>query len=58
MSTLRELVKDRKLYFVEATRTVLEAARYMMEHKVTALPVLRNVQSAACAPPRLISCGN
>ena len=23
-----------------------------------ALPVLRNVQSAACAPPRLISCGN
>ncbi len=42
MSTLRELVKDRKLYFVEATRTVLEAARYMMEHNVGALPVMRN----------------
>ncbi len=42
MSTLRELVKDRKLYSVEATRTVLEAARYMMEHNVGALPVMRN----------------
>jgi CBS domain-containing protein len=42
MSTLRELVKDRKVYSVEATRTVLEAARYMMEHNVGAVPVLRN----------------
>jgi CBS domain-containing protein len=42
MNTLRELVKDRKLYSVEATRTVLEAARYMMEHNIGALPVLRN----------------
>ncbi|MGA2102326.1 MAG: CBS domain-containing protein [Candidatus Sulfotelmatobacter sp.] len=42
MSTLRELVKDRRLYSVEATRTVLEAARFMMEHNVGALPVLRN----------------
>lgn len=42
MHTLRELVKDRKLYSIEATRTVLEAARYMMEHNVGALPVLRN----------------
>ena len=40
--TLRELVKDRKLYSVEASRTVLEAARYMMEHNVGAVPVLRN----------------
>ena len=40
--TLRDLVKDRKLYSIEATRTVLEAARYMMEHNVGALPVLRN----------------
>jgi CBS domain-containing protein len=39
---LRELVKDRRVYSVEATRTVLEAARYMMEHNVGALPVLRN----------------
>ena len=42
MKTLRELVKDRKLYSVEATRTVLEAARFMMEHNIGALPVLRN----------------
>ena len=40
--TLRELIKDRKVYSVEATRTVLEAARYMMEHNVGAVPVLRN----------------
>ncbi len=42
MKTLRELVKDRKVYSVEATRTVLEAARFMMEHNIGALPVLRN----------------
>jgi CBS domain-containing protein len=42
MPTLREIVKDRKVYSVEATRTVLEAARYMMEHNVGAVPVLRS----------------
>ena len=42
MTTLRELVKDRRLYAVESTRTVLEAARYMMEHNVGAVPVLRD----------------
>jgi len=42
MATLRELVKDRRLYAVESTRTVLEAARYMMEHNVGAVPVLRD----------------
>ena len=42
MNTLRDLVKDRKLYSIESDRTVLEAARYMMEHNVGALPVLRN----------------
>lgn len=42
MSTLRDLVKDRKLYSIESDRSVLEAARYMMEHNVGALPVLRN----------------
>jgi CBS domain-containing protein len=42
MSTLRELVKDRRLYSVDASRTVLEAARYMMEHNVGAVPVLRD----------------
>jgi CBS domain-containing protein len=42
MPTLREIVQDRKVYSVEATRTVLEAARYMMEHNVGAVPVLRS----------------
>jgi CBS domain-containing protein len=42
MTTLRDLVKDRRIYSIEATRTVLEAARYMMEHNVGAVPVLRN----------------
>src|ERR1700747_3295710 len=42
MSTLRELIKDRRLYSVESTRSVLEAARYMMENNVGAVPVLRN----------------
>lgn len=41
MKTLRELVKDRRLYSVDAGRTVLEAARYMMEHNIGAVPVLR-----------------
>jgi CBS domain-containing protein len=42
MKTLRDLVKDRRFYSVDAARTVLEAARYMMEHNVGAVPVLRN----------------
>ena len=42
MKTLRELIKDRRLYSVESNRSVLEAARCMMEHNVGALPVLRN----------------
>jgi len=42
MATLRELVKDRRVYSIDAARTVLEAARFMMEHNVGALPVLRD----------------
>src|SRR5258708_11379393 len=42
MSTLRDLVKDRKVYSIEAGRTVLEAARFMMEHNIGALPVMRD----------------
>lgn len=52
MTTLRELVKDRKLYSVEATRTVLEAARYMMEHNIGAVPVLRDGQLAGILSER------
>jgi len=52
MTTLRDLVKDRKLYSVEATRTVLEAARFMMEHNIGALPVLRDGQLAGILSER------
>ena len=46
MTTLGDLVKDRKLYSIDAGRTVLEAARFMMEHNIGALPVMRNGELA------------
>src|ERR1700689_3722085 len=46
MATLRDLVRYRKVYSIDATRTVLEAARLMMEHNFGALPVLRNGELA------------
>ena len=46
MSTVRDIVKDRRVYSIEAGRTVLEAARFMMEHNIGALPVLRDGQLA------------
>jgi CBS domain-containing protein len=46
MVTLRELLKDRKVYSIEAASTVLEAARFMMEHNIGALPVVRNGELA------------
>jgi CBS domain-containing protein len=46
MSTLRDLVKDRRVYSIDAARTVLEAARFMMEHNIGALPVVRNGELA------------
>jgi len=42
MSTVYDLVKDRRVYSIDAGKTVLEAARFMMEHSIGALPVLRN----------------
>lgn len=42
MSPIYDLVKDRRVYSVEADRSVLEAARFMMEHRIGAVPVLRN----------------
>ncbi len=46
MATLRDVVKDRKTYSIDAGRTVLEAARFMMENNIGALPVLRNGELA------------
>src|ERR1700680_3768668 len=42
MSPIYDLVKDRRVYSIEADNTVLEGARFMMEHSIGALPVLRN----------------
>src|SRR5947208_4645133 len=52
MSTLRELLQDRRLYAVDVNRSVLEAARYMMEHNVGAVPVLRDGQLAGIISER------
>ena len=52
MTTLRDIVKDRKVFAVEATRTVLEAARFMMEHNIGAVPVLRNGELAGILSER------
>ena len=42
MSHVYDLVKDRRVHSIEADKTVLEAARFMMEQRIGALPVLRN----------------
>jgi CBS domain-containing protein len=41
MASVYDLVKDRKIYTIDAERSVLEAARLMMEHNFGALPVMR-----------------
>lgn len=52
MTTLRDLIKDRKLYNIDANRTVLEAARYMMEHSIGAVPVMRDGSMAGILSER------
>ncbi len=42
MPTINDIIKDRRVYSIDADNTVLEAARFMMEHSIGALPVLRN----------------
>jgi CBS domain-containing protein len=41
MAHVYDLVKDRRVYSIEADKTVLEAARFMMEHNIGAVPVTR-----------------
>lgn len=41
MTSVQDLVKDRRVYSIDADRTVLEAARYMMEQNIGAVPVMR-----------------
>jgi CBS domain-containing protein len=52
MSTLRDLLKDRRIYSIEAGRTVLEAARFMTEHNIGAVPVLRDGELAGILSER------
>ncbi|MFY9911719.1 MAG: CBS domain-containing protein [Candidatus Sulfotelmatobacter sp.] len=52
MTTLRDLVRDRRTYSIDAGSTVLEAARFMTEHNIGALPVLRNGQLAGIVSER------
>jgi len=40
MARVFDLVKDRRVYSIDADRTVVEAARFMMEHNIGALPVV------------------
>ena len=42
MAQVYDIVKDRRVYSIDANSTVLEAARFMMEHRIGALPVLRD----------------
>lgn len=40
MATIRELVRDREIYTVQSTSTVREAAAFMADRNVGAVPVL------------------
>ncbi len=42
MALIYDLVKDRRVLTTDADNTVLEAARFMMEHHIGAVPVMRN----------------
>ena len=46
MALAYDLVKSRRVYTIDADKTVLEAARFMMEHGIGALPVVRNGELA------------
>jgi len=46
MSMVRDLLKGRPIYSVDVEQTVLEAATYMRDHNIGAIPVLRNGELA------------
>lgn len=41
MQTIRELIEGRVIYTVDAAENVLAAARFMVQHNIGAVPVLR-----------------
>jgi len=52
MPSVYDLIKDRRVYSIEAEKSVLEAARFMMEHNIGALPVMRNGELAGIVSER------
>jgi len=42
MARVYDLVRDRRVYTIDADSSVVEAARFMTEHNIGALPVVRN----------------
>jgi CBS domain-containing protein len=42
MAVVMDIVRDRRVYSIDADKTALEAARFMMEHNIGALPVMRD----------------
>jgi CBS domain-containing protein len=42
MAIVMDIVRDRRVYSIDADKTALEAARFMMEHNIGALPVMRD----------------
>ena len=42
MPRIRELLKDRPIFHVEADQSVLETVNYMVDHNIGAVPVLRD----------------
>jgi CBS domain-containing protein len=41
VTRIYDLIQDRRTHSIDASRTVLEAARLMMEHNIGAVPVMR-----------------
>ncbi len=52
MATVNDLIKDRRIYSIDANASVLEAARFMMEHSIGALPVVREGELAGIVSER------
>lgn len=44
MATIRDLINNRTIHYVEPRQTVLEAANYMVERNVGAVPVLEDTK--------------
>jgi CBS domain-containing protein len=44
MATIRDLISNRTIHYVQPTQTVLEAASYMVDRNVGAVPVLEGTR--------------